>query len=277
MRNTLIVTHAALPHAVEKFAGVYSYAKGMGWRCSIVETASLGRGLNAAIAPYHPDGIIHEGPLYEAGRLRAAFGACPTVWLDPGKVLPFMKWRVASDPDAIARIAFDELRRGGCGDFVFVTMFPGAEWSRSRRMHFLRHAAADGLRAKTVTLAEDGGAAGGRGGRLSSAFAAMSRPVGVFAVKVCVGKEIYDGFCNIGFRPTVNPLSGKLPLVEVHIFNFNKNIYGHNVTIWFIRKLRDEMKFGSLPLLVDQLKQDRRQASQILRRCKFDPLKKGLP
>ena len=182
MRNTLIVTHAALPHAVEKFAGVYSYAKGMGWRCSIVETASLGRGLNAAIAPYHPDGIIHEGPLYEAGRLRAAFGACPTVWLDPGKVLPFMKWRVASDPDAIARIAFDELRRGGCGDFVFVTMFPGAEWSRSRRMHFLRHAAADGLRAKTVTLAEDGGAAGGRGGRLSSAFAAMSRPVGVFAV-----------------------------------------------------------------------------------------------
>ncbi len=101
-------------------------------------------------------------------------------------------------------------------------------------------------------------------------------PLGVFAVKVCVGKETYDGFCNIGFRPTVNPLSGKLPLVEVHIFNFNKNIYGHNVTIWFIRKLRDEMKFGSLPLLVDQLKQDRRQASQILRRCKFDPSKKEL-
>ena len=71
----LIVTHTALPHAVEKFAGVYSYAKRMGWRCNIVESANLGRGLATTIAPYHPDGIIHEGPVYEAGRLRAAFGA----------------------------------------------------------------------------------------------------------------------------------------------------------------------------------------------------------
>lgn len=178
----LIVTHAALPHAVEKFAGVYSYAKGMGWRCNIVESANLGRGLAATIAPYHPDGIIHEGPVYEAGRLRAAFGACPTVWLDPDRVMPFMKWRVASDPDAIALLAFDELRRAGCEAFVFATMFPGAEWSRRRKLHFLRHVAAGGRRAKAMVLAEDGGAADGRGGRLRSAFAAMSRPVGVFAV-----------------------------------------------------------------------------------------------
>ena len=178
----LIVTHTALPHAVEKFAGVYSYAKGMGWRCNIVESANLGRGLAATIAPYRPDGIIHEGPVYEAGRMRAAFGACPTVWLDPDRVMPFMKWRVASDPNAIALLAFDELRRTGCEAFVFTTMFPSAEWSRRRKLHFLHHVAENGLRAKTMALAEDGGAANRRGDKLRRAFAAMSRPVGVFAV-----------------------------------------------------------------------------------------------
>ncbi|MBR4355200.1 MAG: riboflavin biosynthesis protein RibF [Elusimicrobiaceae bacterium] len=91
-------------------------------------------------------------------------------------------------------------------------------------------------------------------------------PLGVFAVKVRVGKEIYDGFCNIGFRPTINTISGSLPLVEVHIFNFNQDIYNQNITIWFASKLRDETKFDLLPNLVAQLKKDRKEAQKILRR-----------
>lgn len=94
-------------------------------------------------------------------------------------------------------------------------------------------------------------------------------PLGVFAVKVRVGKETYDGFCNIGFRPTVNSIDGKLPLVEVHIFDFDANIYGRKITIWFAEKLRDETKFTSLPALVAQLKQDRKDAKKILKKFKI--------
>ncbi len=89
-------------------------------------------------------------------------------------------------------------------------------------------------------------------------------PHGVFAVKVRVGKDLYNGFCNIGFRPTVNTIHDKLPLVEVHIFDFDKNIYGRKITIWFVQKLRNEMKFDSLPALVAQLKEDRRHAKAVL-------------
>ncbi len=94
-------------------------------------------------------------------------------------------------------------------------------------------------------------------------------PLGVFAVNVRVGKEIYNGFCNIGFRPTVNSIDGNLPLVEVHIFDFNENIYGRKITVWFADKLRDETKFTSLPALVAQLKQDRQDAKKILKKFKL--------
>lgn len=91
-------------------------------------------------------------------------------------------------------------------------------------------------------------------------------PLGVFAVKVKSGKNIYNGFCNIGFRPTVNTIHASLPLVEVNIFNFNKNIYGRNITISFVEKLRDEMKFNGLDHLTDQLKKDKENALKILLR-----------
>ena len=90
-------------------------------------------------------------------------------------------------------------------------------------------------------------------------------PLGVFAVKVRVGKQFYDGFCNIGFRPTVNTISGNLPLVEVHIFDFDKNIYGRKLTIYFAYKLRDEQKFTTLPALIKQLKKDRALAKKALK------------
>ncbi len=90
-------------------------------------------------------------------------------------------------------------------------------------------------------------------------------PLGVFAVKVRVGRKYYDGFCNIGFRPTVNTLNTKLPLVEVNIFDFKQSIYGREITIWFAEKLRNETKFNGLEALVSQLKQDRKEARKILK------------
>lgn len=90
-------------------------------------------------------------------------------------------------------------------------------------------------------------------------------PLGVFAVKVRVGTKIYNGFCNIGFRPTVNTLNTLLPLVEVHIFDFKQSIYGRKITVWFYQKLRNEMKFDGLEALKNRLGQDKQTAAHILK------------
>jgi len=90
-------------------------------------------------------------------------------------------------------------------------------------------------------------------------------PLGVFAVKVRVGTKIYNGFCNIGFRPTVNTLHTRMPLVEVNIFKFKQSIYGRKITIWFVEKLRNEMKFTSLEKLTAQLAADKKHAEKLLR------------
>ncbi len=89
-------------------------------------------------------------------------------------------------------------------------------------------------------------------------------PLGVFAVKVRVGRRLYDGFCNIGFRPTVHTIHSCLPLVEVNIFDFHQSIYGRKITIWFAGKLRNETKFDGLDALVAQLKKDRQTARSLL-------------
>lgn len=89
-------------------------------------------------------------------------------------------------------------------------------------------------------------------------------PLGVFAVKARVKGRVYDAFCNIGFRPTVNTIQANIPLVEVNLFDFNEDIYGEQLTVDFYAKLRDEVKFNGLPALVAQLTADREQAKKIL-------------
>lgn len=91
-------------------------------------------------------------------------------------------------------------------------------------------------------------------------------PLGVFAVKVAVEGKMYQGFCNIGFRPTVNTIQSSIPLVEVNIFDFNQDIYGKQITVYFYDKLRNETKFNGLNALVAQLKKDRTEARRILSR-----------
>ena len=95
-------------------------------------------------------------------------------------------------------------------------------------------------------------------------------PLGVFAVKVRVGTKIYDGFCNIGFRPTVNTINTLLPLVEVHIFNFKQSIYGRKITVWFYEKLRNETKFEGLDALKAQLSKDKTAAATLLKQIRLE-------
>ena len=59
---------------------------------------------------------------------------------------------------------------------------------------------------------------------------------------------------NIGFRPTISEESNQT--IEVHIFDFADNIYGENVTVQFLSKWRDEMKFNGVEELKNQLKKD---------------------
>jgi riboflavin kinase/FMN adenylyltransferase len=76
---------------------------------------------------------------------------------------------------------------------------------------------------------------------------------GVFAVTVTGLDQQYEGIANIGVRPTVD---GKEPLLEVHIFDFDEEIYGKLLTVTFLSKVRDERRFDGLDSLKNQIEQD---------------------
>ena len=78
---------------------------------------------------------------------------------------------------------------------------------------------------------------------------------GVYYVKVnTVGKTFY-GMCNIGHRPTVS--AGNARTIETNIFGFDEDIYGLDIKITFLSKIRDEVRFDSLDQLKKQLENDR--------------------
>ena len=78
---------------------------------------------------------------------------------------------------------------------------------------------------------------------------------GVYFVKVeTLGRELY-GMCNVGCRPTVS--SGNHRTIETHIFDFDEDIYGLDIKVTFIEKVRDEIKFESLEALKSQLETDK--------------------
>ena len=68
---------------------------------------------------------------------------------------------------------------------------------------------------------------------------------------------------NIGKRPTFN---GTKETLEVNIFNFEGNLYGQDVSIRFISKIRDERKFDSLEALSQQLEQDKHTINELFDR-----------
>lgn len=84
---------------------------------------------------------------------------------------------------------------------------------------------------------------------------------GVYAVKVRINGNLYDGMMNIGTRPTFD---GKVQTLEVHLFNFDEDIYGKEVQVRFYNRIRDEKKFDGKDELIGQLKQDEKQARKLL-------------
>lgn len=77
---------------------------------------------------------------------------------------------------------------------------------------------------------------------------------GVYKVGVNINGELFDGVTNYGLRPTVSDTE-KLTL-EVHILNFDKDIYGEKIKVTFLKKIRDEKRFNSLDELKAQIQSD---------------------
>jgi riboflavin kinase / FMN adenylyltransferase len=93
-------------------------------------------------------------------------------------------------------------------------------------------------------------------------------PAGIYAVQVSFDKQNYPGVCYIGKRPT---FSGNKQSIEVHIFDFKKNIYGIDLEIRFIRRIRKEKKFSGSLALIKQIKKDIIEARNILSSCRICP------
>ncbi len=85
---------------------------------------------------------------------------------------------------------------------------------------------------------------------------------GVYVVAVGWNGSTFAGMMNIGVRPTVN--TTRAETMEVHIFDFEGDLYGETLRVEFLRRLRDEQRFGSLEALVAQLRRDREASLDIL-------------
>jgi riboflavin kinase/FMN adenylyltransferase len=90
---------------------------------------------------------------------------------------------------------------------------------------------------------------------------------GIFAVRVStrggrgVSLQGAPGVANLGTRPQVN---GVEPLLEAHVFDFAGDLYGRELEVEFVAKLRDEAKFASLGAMTEQMQRDAADARRVL-------------
>jgi riboflavin kinase/FMN adenylyltransferase len=85
---------------------------------------------------------------------------------------------------------------------------------------------------------------------------------GIFAVRVHgIGDDALPGVASLGTRPTVG---GSEPLLETHVFDFKGDLYGRELEIEFVARIRDELRFDDLDALVAQMHRDAREARDIL-------------
>ena len=86
---------------------------------------------------------------------------------------------------------------------------------------------------------------------------------GVYAVTLTVSGVHYSGVCNVGFKPTFHDQTTE-PTIEVHLFSFNQDIYGEEVTICWHHRIRDEQKFLNIDDLIKQIQLDKEAAQSLL-------------
>ncbi len=86
-------------------------------------------------------------------------------------------------------------------------------------------------------------------------------PHGVYVVQVRLAEQQFDGILNMGSQPTFGVNDFR---VEVHLLDFDDDLYGQNVEIFFVRKIRDERAFTGLEELAEQIKKDETVARKVL-------------
>jgi riboflavin kinase/FMN adenylyltransferase len=84
---------------------------------------------------------------------------------------------------------------------------------------------------------------------------------GVYAVKVKWHDQYYDGVINIGYRPT---FAASAPTLEIHLLDFQGDLYTERLRIYFVDRLRDELKFSSVEALKDAVAVDIVRARELL-------------
>lgn len=99
----------------------------------------------------------------------------------------------------------------------------------------------------------------------------MLPETGVYAVRVKINdqKNTFDGVCNIGFKPTFHGDNKVYKAVEIHIFDFDQQIYDELLSIEWIERIRSEQKFASIQELINQISHDKEIAKQILNKTKM--------
>lgn len=88
---------------------------------------------------------------------------------------------------------------------------------------------------------------------------------GVYAVRLKAEDSWLNGVCNIGYKPTFYDEKPEHPSLEVHVFDYEGNLYGQNVMVEFHKKIRGEVKFPSVDALIQQIGQDSEEARRILK------------
>ncbi|WNF35415.1 bifunctional riboflavin kinase/FAD synthetase [Bacillaceae bacterium IKA-2] len=86
---------------------------------------------------------------------------------------------------------------------------------------------------------------------------------GVYAVCANLNGRNFEGVCNVGYKPTFHKDNKHQETVEVHLFDFNESIYGEEVELQWIERIRSEQKFDSIEQLVTQIQEDKEQAKRI--------------
>ena len=86
-------------------------------------------------------------------------------------------------------------------------------------------------------------------------------PNGVYFAQAMLDGVIYPGVLNLGYRPTVS--SEKDRVLEIHLFDFDRDIYGSDLEVRFVRYLRPEKKFESVDMLARQIALDVKQARDL--------------
>lgn len=86
---------------------------------------------------------------------------------------------------------------------------------------------------------------------------------GTYAVRVSCRGNTYHGMLNIGNRPTVSE-GKKRVTIEVHLFDFDDNIYGEEIAVSFVKRIRDEKKFEGRDALIEEMVKDKNRAKRIL-------------